>query len=160
MRPVYVFGACVVVMALCVGGGVAWNKVLWRMGWFDGPPTLAKGMPPQVGQVSGAWSVRLRQAFPLGSSESRMTARLEREGFEVDAERRRAAYGWAAYPCVYTLTVNWRADGSRRVRDIQGGLHNACTDPTKLIPERSQRRRGTQTEGERRERELTKAQTA
>jgi hypothetical protein len=152
MRPLYVFGSCVLALTLCVGGGVAWNRVLWRMGWFQGPPALAKGMPPQVGSESRAWSYRLRQAFPLGSSESRMTARLKRDGFEVDAERRRAAYGWAAYPCVYTLTVTWRADGSRRVRDIQGGLHNACTDPDKLIPERGPRRR--QTEGERREERL------
>ena len=65
---------------------------------------------------------------------------LFRQGFEVDPERRRAAYGWAAYPCVYTLTINWRADPSRRVREIQGGLLNACTDPSKLIPERPPRR--------------------
>ena len=127
-------------MGLCAGAGYAWNQVLWRTGWFDGPPAMARGLPPLAGQVNGPWSRRLRQAFPIGSSERRMTEALRREGFDVDAERRSAAYGWAAYPCVYTLTVTWRADQSRRVRDIQGGLLNACTDPKRLLPERMPRR--------------------
>jgi hypothetical protein len=104
-------------------------------------------MRPQPGAVSGSWSNRLRQAFPVGFSEERMTRTLLREGFKVDAEHQRAAYGWAVYPCVYTLTVSWRADQARRVRFVQGGLLNACTDPDKLLPERGPRRRAPEADG-------------
>ncbi len=142
MRPAYLITFCLVALALCVGGGFVWNKVLWRMGWFNEVPPLAKGMFAQPGNYSPSWSRRLTQAFPVGSPVQQLTDTLKRQGFDVDTERQRAAYGWAVYPCVYTLTVLWRADGSRRVRFVQGGLLNACTDPSKLIPERPSRGRG------------------
>jgi hypothetical protein len=126
---------------LGLAGAVIWYGMAWRMGWFQGPPQMAQGMWGVTGAVSQPWTQRLRQSFPIGDSERHLLAELRRQGFEVDRENNYAGYGWAAYPCVYTLTVRWRTDGSGRVRDVQGGLQDACTDKDRLIPERPQRRR-------------------
>lgn len=129
------------VAVLCLAGSVVWYGMAWRMGWFNGPPRMAANVWPIPGDYSPSWSRRLRERFPIGSMEAGLETELTREGFDVDVPHKRAAYGWAARPCVYTLTVTWRGDAAKRVRDVQGGLLNACTDPRRLIPDRPVRRR-------------------
>ncbi len=124
------------VLLLFVGGAVAWREVLWRSGWFRAGPEIARGMPGFSGAEFGPWTRRLNQRFPIGSAETKLTEELRRQGFQVDVDAHRAAYGWAVYPCVYTLTVVWRSDEQFRVRVIQGGLLDACTDPKFLLPDR------------------------
>ncbi len=124
------------VLLLFVGGAVAWREVLWRSGWFRAGPEIARGMPGFSGAQFGPWTRRLNQRFPIGSAEVKMTEELRRQGFQVDVSNRRAAYGWAVYPCIYTLTVSWRADEQFRVRTLEGGLLDACTDPKFLLPDR------------------------
>lgn len=126
---------------LGLAGAVAWYGMAWRMGWFEGPPDMARGLYGVSGAVSQPWTARLRQHFPIGAPEIGLVDELNREGFDVDAENNTAGYGWASYPCIYTLTVRWRTDGSGRVRDVSGGLQNACTDVTRLLPDRPPRRR-------------------
>jgi hypothetical protein len=121
-------------------GAVLWFATGWRSGWLSGPPAIASNMWPMAGSVSPSWTRRLRERFPIGSPEREVIRVLQHEAYQVDAGRRFAGYGWARYPCVYTLTVTWRADGLGRVRDIQGGLLNACTRPDRLMPERGPRR--------------------
>jgi hypothetical protein len=96
---------------------------------------MARNMYPVAGQVSPTWSRRLRERFPIGSPEKTLVEVLRREKFQVDPAHRLAGYGWARYPCVYTLTVVWRADEVGRVRAVQGGLLNACTNPGRLTPQ-------------------------
>lgn len=121
---------------LMMAGAVVWYAAGWRQGWFEGPPPIAQNMWPMPGSYSPSWSRRLHERFPIGSSEKGLVQALRREGFEINQSRRQAGYGWAKYPCVYTLTVMWRADGLGRVRELQGGLLNACTRMDRLTPER------------------------
>lgn len=142
MRPPVI--AAIVVSSLglmAVGGALAWYGMAWRMGWFSGPPRLASGLWAVTGTISPTWSRRLIDRFPIGSTEARLMTELRAEGFEVDGGRKLAGYGWARYPCIYTLTVRWRADSAGRVRAVQGGLHNACTEMDQLLPDRPPRRR-------------------
>jgi len=135
VRPTLILGLSVLAILLCIAGGLTWNAVLWRSGWFKKAPEIAKGLPAFAGSESRPWTRRLNQTFPIGSREAPMLAALHKQGFVVDPTTRHAAYGWAVFPCVYTLTVTWRADELGRVRAVQGGLLNACTDPKYLLPE-------------------------
>lgn len=137
MRPRLALLIALGAAALLAAAALAvWIGGVWRMGWFAGPPRIAQGMWPVTGTPSPTWSQRLRQRFPIGASERELIEELGREGFKIDGPARRAGYGWASYPCVFTLTVLWRADDQGRIRNIQGGLLNACTQPDKLTPER------------------------
>jgi hypothetical protein len=132
----------VVLLTICgltlilMGGAVVWFVQGWRIGGLSGPPPIARNMYPIAGAVSPSWSRRLRERFPIGSPERELVRRLQREKFQVDGRNRRAGFGWARYPCVYTLTVIWRADELGRVRAVEGGLLDACTHADRLIPER------------------------
>ena len=141
MRPLAALLLICGLTFLALAGAVVWFAGGWRTGaGIGGPPPIAQGMYPMVGAFSPSWSRRLRERFPIGSPERETIKILKREGFKVDPARRFAGYGWAKYPCVYTLTVYWRADEIGRVRAIQGGLLNACTRPDRLMPERPPRR--------------------
>jgi hypothetical protein len=124
-----------------LAGAVVWYAGGWRMGWTQGPPQIASNMWPTAGPFSPSWTRRLRERFPIGSSEKELLRTLQREGFEIDYQRRFAAFGWARYPCVYTLTARWRADSAGRVREVEGGLLNACTQMRGLSPQRPPRPR-------------------
>jgi len=149
MRPAF---AAMIVFGLAVLGlsvAAMWYGMAWRMGWFEGPPRIARGLFAAAGSVSQPWTDRLQRRFPIGASEADLTAELRRQGFEIDGRRNAAGYGWARYPCIYTLTVRWRTDGTGRVRDVQGGLHNACTETKRMLPDAPMRRRGGGGGGER-----------
>jgi hypothetical protein len=139
MRPLVTLLIIVGLVLFGLTGAVVWVSAGWRTGWLSGPPKIAQNMFPVAGSVSPTWSRRLRERFPIGSSEKELVSRLKREGFEVNLPRKVAGFGWARYPCVYTLTVVWRADASGRVRAVQGGLLNACTRMDRLTPERPPR---------------------
>ena len=136
MRPLAILLAICGVTILLMGGTVIWFVQGWRVAGVSGPPPIARNMYPIAGTVSPSWSRRLRERFPVGSAERDLVGRLRREHFQVDPQNRRAGFGWARYPCVYTLTVRWRGDQLGRVRAIEGGLLNACTKADHLIPER------------------------
>jgi hypothetical protein len=139
MRPLAVLLIIVGLTLFGLTAAVVWVGAGWRTGWFSGPPRIAQNMFPTAGSVSPTWTRRLRERFPIGSAETELVRKLKGEGFEVNLQRRLAGYGWAKYPCVYTLTVVWRADSSGRVRAVQGGLLNACTQMRRLTPERPPR---------------------
>jgi hypothetical protein len=141
MRPLAALLLICGLTFLALAGAVVWFAAGWRTGaGLGAPPPIARNMYPMAGSFSPSWSRRLSERFPVGSPEREAIRVLKHEGFQVDAVRRFAGYGWARYPCVYTLTVNWRADAAGRVRAIQGGLLNACTRPDRLMPERRPRR--------------------
>ena len=145
MRPLVVALFLLGFAVLGLAGAVTWYGMAWRVGWFQGPPAMAQGLYGGAGPVSEPWTQRLRRRFPVGAREERLLDELARQGFDVDRANRYAGYGWASYPCVYTLTVRWRTDSRGRVRDVQGGLHDACTDMTRLLPDRPPRRRREET---------------
>ena len=139
MRPLVTLLIVVGLALFGLTGAVLWVSAGWRTGWMSGPPRIAQNMYPVAGEVSPTWSRRLRERFPIGSAETELVRILKHEGFEVNAQQRLAGFGWAKYPCVYTLTVVWRADASGRVRAVQGGLLNACTQMRRLTPQRPPR---------------------
>jgi len=135
MRPLAALLLICGLTFVAMAGAVVWFAAGWRMGWLAGPPGIARNMYPVAGPISPNWSRRLRERFPIGSPETRLVEVLRREKFEVDPHNRVAGFGWARYPCVYTLTVIWRADEVGRVRAVQGGLQDACTRPDRLAPQ-------------------------
>ncbi|CAN5279372.1 hypothetical protein BH11PSE2_BH11PSE2_13930 [soil metagenome] len=139
MRPMVIAVVLLSLAMLGLAGALAWYGMAWRTGWFSGPPRIADDVWPIAGSVSPSWIRRLRDRYPIGSSEIALAEDLKRQGFDIDLAGKRAGYGWAKYPCVYTLTVSWRADPPGRVRAVQGGLLDACTDVRKLAPERPPR---------------------
>jgi hypothetical protein len=136
MRPLAALLMICGLTLIAMTAAVVWYAAGWRFGHLSGPPPIARNMLPMAGTISPSWSRRLRERFPIGSPERSLIETLRHERFEVDAAHHAAGFGWARYPCVYTLTVAWRADEVGRVRAIQGGLLNACTRPDRLMPDR------------------------
>lgn len=101
---------------------------LWL--WFDHaggePPQLSEGALQGFATGDETWTRRLAETFPVGTSETILTARLRQEGFEVAAASRSARYEWGSgFPCLYMLTASWSAE-SGRVTAISGRYSNAC----------------------------------
>jgi hypothetical protein len=133
-RGVIVFGVAAV-LVVAVLGGVVW--------FFDpmtvsAPPTplLLQARPGTGGdKANQEWFVqRLKERFPVASSEADLIRELWLEGFlpktNLKAERRSADYdsldkgGFRL--CRLTANVSWTADEKGQVTDIDGGYGESC----------------------------------
>jgi hypothetical protein len=88
-------------------------------------PPIAHGLPRMFGPSSD-FDVRIKQRFPVGSSEGELVAELHAEKFALtemhdpSSEYRRMAHFEAQnFPCKESWTVRWAADRGK-ITDIEG----------------------------------------
>ena len=90
-----------------------------------GPPPIARGVTLSS-QDGRAWSGRLIERFPAGTSETDVAARLREEGFVIIPEANKADFYWSRFPCGHFLGAVWKAvDG--KITTIEGTYGTACT---------------------------------
>jgi hypothetical protein len=78
--------------------------------------------------VSREFNRRVTSRFPVGSSESKMTSELRREGFSRDdwnyanaqGDEGKAMRREDGFPCAQAAYVYWRADDKGRLAAIRG----------------------------------------
>ena len=125
--------AAVLVVAL-LGGGVWLYDFMTQTA--PATPLLLQARPSTgLDKASQEWFVqRLRERFPLASSEADLIRELWLEGFlpktNLKAEHRTADYDsldkGGLRVCRLTATVSWTADDKGQLTDIDGGYMDSC----------------------------------
>lgn len=88
-----------------------------------GPPPIARGVTLSSSDTR-AWSGRLMERFPAGTSEADVAVQLRKEGFVINANK--ADFYWSRFPCGHFLSAVWEADDGN-VTTITGTYGTACT---------------------------------
>ena len=91
----------------------------------NGPPPIAQGIALSS-EDSRAWSSRLTERFPAGTSEAAVAAQLRQEGFIVAPEANKADFYWSRFPCGHFLGAVWGERGGK-ITAIHGTYGTACT---------------------------------
>ena len=88
-------------------------------------PPIAQGLPKAFGPTSD-FDARIRQRFPIGSSEITLIVELRTEKFTItqihdpsDQYLRSAYYESRVFPCKESWTIRWVADQGK-ITAIQG----------------------------------------
>jgi hypothetical protein len=91
------------------------------------PPVLAEGTDwtTDCCDVDSAYDARLRQQFPIDSSEEWLLETLAQQDFEV-VRQRVARASWWDLACSHFATVEWDVDQEGRLPSIEGDVGSAC----------------------------------
>jgi hypothetical protein len=91
---------------------------------------IAATLPGDEAQFSQEFDGRIRDRFPLGSSEDALVDFLTGEHFAPEWRRRNganaAAFVSSGLLCAKTLRVRWRADATGRLADVNGAYESHC----------------------------------
>jgi hypothetical protein len=90
------------------------------------PPPIAKGVPLSIGP-SPAFSTRLHERFPSGTSINALLDELRSEGFVIssDAQGPVAMYKVSNFPCGDTWTIRWAGE-AEKIASITGQAIEVC----------------------------------
>ena len=112
-----------VVMAASFGAGRT-------AGGFRSLPDIAATLPGDESQFSRELDERIRERFPVGTSEDKLVAYLAGEGFVPDWRRRdaanAAAFAWSGLLCKKIVRASWRADAAGVLTDVNGAYESQC----------------------------------
>jgi hypothetical protein len=118
------------VAAVSILGTLAW---VWAREMAKPAPPLLSGL---LGMGSSEQNVsflnRIRQRFPIGSTETALAHALQREGFaQIDwggttGSPHQADWKRDGFPCMTNVRVTWTADSHRRITSIDGFYGYAC----------------------------------
>jgi len=108
---------------------VAVGIVLYRS--FDRPPDLAVDLPSAPEARRAAFRARVEAAFPPGSPEAALVAKLRDQGFilsEADdsAWPRRASAAVDKMTCTTSYEVKWRGDGAGNLAAVDADIRTPC----------------------------------
>jgi len=119
-------------LQICGAVGIAVVSILGTNLWIAFHPVPRPQVPLTAG-LHGTWAAvseeldnRVKERFPLGSSEKEMALELRREGFsrqdwessvDLEHEAMRDESNWV---CKQSAHVFWRADAEGRLTSIRG----------------------------------------
>jgi hypothetical protein len=93
-------------------------------------PAIAATLPGDEAQFSHEFDERIRDRFPIGTSEDALVDFLTGEHFAPEWRRRdganAAAFNWSGLLCAKTVRVRWRADATGRLAEVNGAYESHC----------------------------------
>lgn len=93
-------------------------------------PEIVATLPGDESEFSREFDGRIRERFPIGSSEDKLAAFLANEGFFPDWRRRDAAnasfFVQTGLICRKIVRVFWRADAAGVLTDVRGSYESRC----------------------------------
>jgi hypothetical protein len=114
---------------------VLWTVLVWNAALFlrdlEGPPlpALVAGLSGNIQAADLEFRKRIRERFPVGSSEIELFQALEQAGFrpgwEIGAQRA-AYFTQPGFPCARDRWIRWRADDDRIITEIDSGYGTSC----------------------------------
>ena len=101
-----------------------------RFGLFHPLPEIAAALPGDESLFSREFDERIRERFPLGSSENKLIDFLANEGFLPDWRRRDNPSGSLFVQngliCEKIVRVFWQADATGGLREVRGSYESHC----------------------------------
>ena len=93
-------------------------------------PAIAATLPGDEAQFSREFDERIRDHFPVGTSEDALVDYLASEHFAPEWRRRddanAAAFVWSGLLCTKTVCVRWRSDATGRLAEVNGAYESHC----------------------------------
>src|SRR5215470_14150116 len=79
------------------------------------PPRIARGLPENYAQARPAFDQRVKERFPIGSTEAALVAELRRERFQIreTTQPRSATRDVGQLVCRRTYVVDWSASDGK-----------------------------------------------
>jgi hypothetical protein len=97
---------------------------------LHGLPAIAATLPGNESQFSGELNDRIRERFPIGTSEDSLIAYLAAENFAPEWRRRdepnASTFVWNGLLCKKIIRIYWRADTSGALTDVNGSYESRC----------------------------------
>ena len=97
---------------------------------FHSLPAIAATLPGDELQFSRELDSRIRERFPIGTSEDKLIEYLASEKFAPEWRRRDAAnassFVWNGLLCTKNVRVRWRADAAGVLTDVNGAYESHC----------------------------------
>jgi hypothetical protein len=97
---------------------------------FRSLPEIAATLPGDESQFSRELDGRIRDRFPIGTSEDKLIDYLASEKFNPEWPRHDAAnagtFVWSGLLCTKVVRVLWRADGGGSLTDVRGAYQSQC----------------------------------
>jgi hypothetical protein len=101
-----------------------------RFSSFGPFPEIVATLPGGESEFSREFDERLRERFPIGSSEDKLLALLANEGFFPDWRSRdnpnASFFVQSGLICQKIIRVFWRADASGILTDVRGSYESHC----------------------------------
>jgi hypothetical protein len=90
-------------------------------------PALAQGMwwTTDCCNVDSAYDARLRDTFPVGTTQSHLRDVLVRDGYELEGPHKAVARWWD-FACSHFADVEWSANADGRLTSIRGDVGSVC----------------------------------
>lgn len=99
-------------------------------GGFHSLPDIAATLPGDESQFGRELDGRVRERFPVGTSEDKLVDYLASEGFAPEWRRRDAAnagaFVWSGLLCTKTVRISWRADAAGALTQVNGAYESHC----------------------------------
>jgi hypothetical protein len=93
-------------------------------------PTIAATLPGDEAQFNREFDERIRDRFPVGTSEDVLVDYLASEHFAPEWRRRdganAAAFVWSGLVCTEVVRVLWRADATGVLTAVNGAYESHC----------------------------------
>ena len=93
-------------------------------------PAIVATLPGDEARFSAEFDARIRDRFPVGTSEDALVDYLASEHFAPEWRRRdganAAAFVWSGLLCAKTVRVSWRADATGGLTEVNGAYESHC----------------------------------
>jgi hypothetical protein len=97
---------------------------------FRTVPEIIATLPNDESQLSRELDARIRERFPVGSSEDKLLAYLVSANFVPDWRRREepnaSMFVWNGLMCTRIAHVHWRADAGGILTDVRAVYESQC----------------------------------
>ena len=101
-----------------------------RFSSFRPFPEIVATLPGDESEFSREFDGRIRERFPIGSSEDKLLALLANENFFPDWRRRDSPnasfFVQSGLICQKIVRVFWRADPTGALTDVRGSYESRC----------------------------------
>ena len=101
-----------------------------RFSSFRPLPEIVATLPGDESKFSHEFDERIRERFPIGSSEDKLLTFLTNEGFFPDWRSRdnpnASFFVQSGLICQKIIRVLWRADASGTLTDVRGSYESHC----------------------------------
>lgn len=99
-------------------------------GGFHALPAIAATLPGDESEFSRELNGRIRERFPIGTSEDKLIDYLASEKFAPEWRRRddsnASVFVWNGLICTKAVRVFWRADATGVLTDLNGAYESKC----------------------------------